>query len=99
MEMIPENDIIALFKAPAMAMKAEQLLRKAALDCRLIPAPREVAAGCSMALRCPAAQFSTMIRELNHRQLPPWALYRKSTSGYQPVTSSAEGEHHDPVSG
>lgn len=97
--MIPENDIIALFKAPAVAMKAERLLRKAALDCRLIPAPREVAAGCSMALRCPAAQLSTMIRELNRLQLTPRAMYRKSASGYQPVTPSAEGDYHDPVSG
>jgi hypothetical protein len=52
-----------------------------------------------MALRCPAAQLSTMIRELNRLQLTPRAMYRKSASGYQPVTPSAEGEYHDPVSG
>jgi hypothetical protein len=97
--MIPENDVIALFQAPTVAMKAERLLRKADLNCRLIPAPREVAAGCSMALRCPAALFSAIMKELTRLQLPPRAMYRKVGAGYQPIAPCAAGEDHDPVPG
>jgi hypothetical protein len=75
--MIKENDLIALFNAPTRVLKAEKVLRNAGCPCRLIPAPREVAEGCALALRFSPSDQSTILAELASHDLSPRRIYRK----------------------
>ncbi len=73
--MIAEGDRIALFNSPTRVMKAEKLLRRAGLPCRLIPAPRKIAEGCALALRFSPADQPAIFRELASANLAPRRLY------------------------
>lgn len=73
--MIAEGDRIALFNSPTRVMKAEKLLRRAGLPCRLIPAPRQAAEGCALALRFSAAEQPAIFKELAAANLTPRRLY------------------------
>jgi hypothetical protein len=75
--MIADGDLIALFNSPTKVMKAEKLLRKAGLACRLIPAPRQVAEGCALALRFAASEKTVIFKELAVSNLTPRRLYGK----------------------
>jgi hypothetical protein len=75
--MISEGEQIALFNAPTRVLKAERVLRQAGLACRLIPAPREVAEGCALALRFAAADREAIFRELAGQGLLPRRLFGK----------------------
>ncbi|MEZ4600861.1 MAG: DUF3343 domain-containing protein [Syntrophotaleaceae bacterium] len=80
--MISENELIALFNSPTRVMKAEKSLREAGLPCRLVPAPREVAEGCSMALRFADSDKVAVFRELAKKNLLPPRLYCKRKEGF-----------------
>lgn len=73
--MLADGDRIALFNSPTRVMKAEKLLRCAGLPCRLIPAPRQVAEGCALALRFSANDQPAIFKELAAVNLPPRRLY------------------------
>jgi hypothetical protein len=75
--MIFGKEQIALFNSPTRVMKAEKALREAKLACRLIPAPREVAEGCAMALRFAVADQAAVLGELARKNLLPPRLYGK----------------------
>lgn len=75
--MIKEDELIALFNAPTRVLKAERVLRKAGFSCRLIPAPREVAEGCALALRFGLSEQDAIFAELHRQALPPRRTYRK----------------------
>lgn len=73
--MLADGDRIALFNSPTRVMKAEKLLRQAGLACRLIPAPRQVAEGCALALRFAATDQPAIFKELAAADLTPRRLY------------------------
>ncbi|APG28044.1 hypothetical protein A7E78_09470 [Syntrophotalea acetylenivorans] len=75
--MIADGDCIALFNSPTRVMKAEKHLRRAGLLCRLIPAPRQVADGCALALRFSASDQPAILKELAVANLSPRRLYVK----------------------
>lgn len=75
--MIADHERIALFNSPTRAMKAERLLRKAGIPCRMIPAPREVAEGCALALRFAGSEQEVVFAELTAANLTPKRLYGK----------------------
>lgn len=75
--MIGNDERIALFNSPTRVMKAERLLRKAGLPCRMIPAPREVAEGCALALRFAIADQEIIFATLGAADLMPRRLYGK----------------------
>lgn len=75
--MIKDDELIALFNAPTRVLKAESVLRKAGFPCRLIPAPREVAEGCALALRFGISDQDAILAELHRQMLPPRRTYRK----------------------
>ena len=83
--MIADGDRIALFNSPTRVMKAEKVLRQAGLACRLIPAPREVAEGCAMALRFAASDQAAVFRQLADKDLLPRRLYTKDRGGCQSI--------------
>ncbi len=75
--MIADDERIALFNSPTRVMKAERLLRKAGLPCRMIPAPRQVAEGCALALRFAIDNQAAIFSELTAAGLTPRRLYGK----------------------
>lgn len=75
--MIADDERIALFNSPTRVMKAERQLRKAGLPCRMIPAPREVAEGCALALRFAIADQESIFHALSAADLMPRRLYGK----------------------
>lgn len=84
-EMISEEEQIALFNSPIRVMKAEKALREAGMACRLIPAPREVAEGCAMALRFRIADHEAIFKELTRLKLMPRRLYGKARGKYYSI--------------
>lgn len=88
--MISEGELIALFNAPTRVLKAEKVLRRAGLACRLIPAPREVAEGCALALRFAAADSEAIFRELAGQGLLPRRLFVKQQGVLTPVNLPTE---------
>lgn len=83
--MIKDEDILALFNSPTRVLKAERALRKAGIACRLIPAPRDVAEGCALALRFSAKDQASIMAELLRQNLPPRRMYRKAQGCYEPI--------------
>jgi hypothetical protein len=83
--MIKDNELIALFNAPTRVLKAERLLRKDGFTCRLIPAPREVAEGCALALRFSVSDQTVILAELARHDLSPRRMYRKQDGGFLAV--------------
>ena len=75
--MISDGELIALFNSPTRAMQAEKVLRQAGLACRLIPAPREVAEGCALALRFTVADRTVVFQKLAAAGAAPRRLYGK----------------------
>lgn len=80
--MINEDECLGLFNAPTRVLKAEKILRKAGIACRLIPAPREVAEGCALALRFDAADMTAILEELVRQELLPRRMYRKQNGDF-----------------
>ena len=42
---------VALFHTTSAAMRADKTLRKAGLECRLVPTPRQLTSDCGIAVR------------------------------------------------
>lgn len=80
--MINEGECLGLFNAPTRVLKAEKVLRKAGIACRLIPAPREVAEGCALALRFDASDMTAILEALARQQLSPRRMYRKQKGDF-----------------
>lgn len=88
--MIADGDHIALFNSPTRVMKAEKLLRRAGLSCRLIPAPRQVAEGCALALHFTATEQTIIFKELAAANLKPRRLYAKHQGLLSPLELTSE---------
>lgn len=89
--MIADNERIALFNSPTRVMKAERLLRKAGIPCRMVPAPREVAEGCALALRFAIADQEIIFSALAAVDLLPKRLFGRGPEGLVALSVS-EGE-------
>jgi hypothetical protein len=46
-----ESYAVALFESVSHAMRAEKLLEKAGIPCKLIPVPRHISSDCGVCLR------------------------------------------------
>jgi len=88
--MINEDDFIALFNSPTRVLKAEKALRKAGVACRLIPAPRDVAEGCALALRFAAEEQVPILEELGRQNLLPRRMYQKHAGLFKAILVSPE---------
>jgi hypothetical protein len=88
--MINDDEFIALFNSPTRVLKAEKALRKAGLACRLIPAPRDVAEGCALALRFAAAERTSILFELGRQELLPRRMYQKHEGLFTSIPVSPE---------
>ncbi|MGE4542864.1 MAG: DUF3343 domain-containing protein [Pedobacter sp.] len=88
--MINDDEFIALFNSPTRVLKAEKALRKAGLACRLIPAPRDVAEGCALALRFAAAELPSILFELGRQDLLPRRMYQKHAGLFTSIPVSPE---------
>lgn len=88
--MISNEEILALFNAPTRVLQAERVLRKAGIACRLIPAPREVAEGCALALRFAAGEQDAVMAELLRQAVLPKRMYRKDREGFVPLPVNSD---------
>lgn len=75
--MINNGDYIAIFNSVHRVMKAEKLLKAEKIPMLLIPAPREVAADCGLAIRYGEAQKEQLEAFLANHSLLPEELYKK----------------------
>ena len=83
--MINDDEFIALFNSPTRVLKAEKALRKARIACRLIPAPRDVAEGCALALRFAAEEQTFILSELGRQDLLPQRMYQKNAGLFKSI--------------
>jgi len=88
--MINDDELLALFNSPTRVLKAEKVLRKAGIACRLIPAPREVAEGCALALRFLASDKDATLVELVRQELSPRRMYRKEQGHFLKLPPAEE---------
>jgi len=88
--MIGDNERIVLFNSPTRVMKAERLLRKAGLACRMVPAPREVAEGCALALHFAISDQENIFHTLAAAKLMPKRLYGKRQGELVAIVFSEE---------
>lgn len=86
--MIKDGDYVAIFNSVHRVMEAERLLKDRKLKMLLIPAPRELAADCGLAIRYAEDVRNEVEALLAEAGLLPQDLYRRSGEAYEKI----EGE-------
>lgn len=86
--MIKDGDYVAIFNSVHRVMEAERLLKDRKLKMLLIPAPRELAADCGLAIRYAEDVRDEVEAVLAEAGLLPQDLYRRSGEAYEKI----EGE-------
>lgn len=86
--MISDDEFIALFNSPTRVLKAEKVLRKSGIPCRLIPAPRDVAEGCALALCFASEERLCILSELGRQDLLPRRMYHKYAGLFKSIPVS-----------
>lgn len=86
--MIKDGDYVAIFNSVHRVMEAERLLKDRKLKMLLIPAPRELAADCGLAIRYAEDVRNEVEALLAEAGLLPQDLYRRSGETYEKI----EGE-------
>ena len=86
--MIKDGDYVAIFNSVHRVMEAERLLKDRKLKMLLIPAPRELAADCGLAIRYAEDVRDEVEALLAEAGLLPQDLYRRSGETYEKI----EGE-------
>lgn len=86
--MIKDGDYVAVFNSVHRVMEAERLLKDRKLKMLLIPAPRELAADCGLAIRYAEDVRDEVEAVLAEAGLLPQDLYRRSGEAYEKI----EGE-------
>lgn len=74
--MVRENDFIAIFHSIHRVMKAEKILKDAAITMLLIPAPRQISSDCGLALRFSEEDAEKVLDLLAAQGFPPSEVYQ-----------------------
>jgi putative Se/S carrier protein len=82
---VKDGDYVAIFNSVHRVMEAERLLKDKKLKIMVIPAPRELAADCGLALRYPEELKAEVEGTLVQAGLMPPNLYRKSGETFQKI--------------
>jgi hypothetical protein len=82
---IKDGDYVAIFNSVHRVMEAERLLKDRKLKMLLIPAPRELAADCGLAIRYAEDVRSEVEGALAEAGLLPHDLYRRSGDTYEKI--------------
>ena len=83
--MVKDGDYVAIFNSVHRVMEAERLLKDKKLKMLLIPAPRELAADCGLAIRYAEDVRNEVEAALSEAGLLPHDLYRRSGDGYEKI--------------
>lgn len=83
--MVNEGDYVAIFKSVHRVMEAERLLKDRRLKILLIPAPRELAADCGLAIRYAEDVRGEVEGALAEAGLLPRELYRRSQAAFEKI--------------
>lgn len=79
---VSDKDLLALFETGHEVLKAEKLLKQAAVSLRLLPAPAGLATGCTLAIRFEAIDRDIFLKTLAREGLQPKSIYRKIEDGW-----------------
>jgi hypothetical protein len=71
---------VVLFHTTSAAFAAEKTFAKAAVDCALIPVPREISSDCGVALRFDWSQAANAARILEEAGVEVAGIHRVSTT-------------------
>ena len=82
---VKEGDYVAIFNSVHRVMEAERLLKDKQLKIMTIPAPRELAADCGLAIRYAEDVRGEVEAALTQAGLMPRNLYRKSGEGFEKI--------------
>lgn len=83
--MVKDGDYVAIFNSVHRVMEAERLLKDKKLKILVIPAPRELAADCGLALRYSEELKSEVEGTLAQAGLLPRNLYRKAGEAFEKI--------------
>ena len=83
--MIKDGDYVAIFNSVHRVMEAERLLKDRKLKMLLIPAPRELAADCGLAIRYAEDVRTEVEGALAEAGLLPHDLYRRCGETYEKI--------------
>lgn len=84
--MVREGDYVAVFHSVHRVLKAEKVLKAAAVDFRLIPAPRQISADCGLALSFGEGLRGTIENLLGEADLSIAELWVMRSGNYISVT-------------
>jgi TPP-dependent indolepyruvate ferredoxin oxidoreductase alpha subunit len=60
---------VVLFHSTSHAIKAERTLKKAAIDCKMIPVPRQLSSDCGICIQFSACDSMRVLEELQKRKI------------------------------
>lgn len=80
--MVKENDYVAIFHSIHRVLKAEKILKQAAVDFLLIPVPRQLTSDCGLALRFSPQSKEPLLQTLADNDLSPVELYQRKDDHY-----------------
>ena len=83
--MVKDGDYVAIFNSVHRVMEAERLLKDKKLKILVIPAPRELAADCGLALRYSEELKTEVEGTLAQAGLLPRNLYRKAGESFEKI--------------
>jgi hypothetical protein len=87
--MVKENDYVAIFHSIHRVLKAEKILKQAAVDFLLIPVPRQLTSDCGLALRFSPQAKQGLLETLADNDLSPVELYQRQDNDYRQVSIQA----------
>jgi putative Se/S carrier protein len=82
---VKDGDYVAIFNSVHRVMEAERLLKDQKLKIMTIPAPRELAADCGLAIRYAEEIRGEVEGVLAQAGLMPRNLYRKSGETFEKI--------------
>ncbi len=83
--MVNDGDCLAIFHSVHRVMKAEKILTGQQLDVILIPAPRQLSAGCGMAIRYSSEIHSKVQQVLDENALSGAEFWLVRAGLYRPL--------------
>jgi len=90
MEMVKENDLVAIFNSIHRVMKAEKILKEARADILLIPVPRKLSSDCGLAIRFAPDQRTRVAAILRDQDLLPAEIFQRRGEEFQPAEPMAK---------
>jgi len=83
MEMVKENDLVAIFNSIHRVMKAEKVLKRDQAEILLIPVPRQLSSDCGLAIRFAPDQQARVAGILRTENLHPTEIYQRLGGAYR----------------